>query len=296
MRASGRNEGNSFMKFGMRNVRARRAAIAAGAGVTALALMANGGAAFASVETVSSVSVVGDGRNWDFANDSSSGFGIDDGELYNGRYAEDAFDTGLVLYVDGTVFYDEDDLGVLNAGKQTMNLGPSALSGLNVSRSEQAKGPYLRSLIKLNNPTGSAITTNLEWYSNLGSDSSEVANGSSSGKNLKFEKSDRWLVTHAPDDTGYGDDPALGFVFFGKNAAVHTTTIEDGPGDGAIGVDYTVKVPAGKTRYLLFYTEMWSTPAQAVKSMKKYDKEGLTSSLLSGLSKSVRGSVVNWNL
>lgn len=284
------------MKLDLRTGRGRRASVVAAAGGAALTLLAGAGVAHASVETVDSIGVVGDGRLWDFQNGNTSGFGISDGLLAKSRYSTDAFDGGLVLYVDGIPFYDTDDLGAYNSSKQTMSVGPETMGSLQVSRTEQAKGPYVRSLVRLKNTSGSTAKTSLRWYSDLGSDGSGVVNSSSSGKNGKLETSDRWFVTHAPEDTGYDDDPTVAFVLFGKKAPATSSEILQKPPSGYVDVELTVKVAPGKTRYLMFYTEMHSTPEQAKKSMAKYDKQGLSSSLLSGISKKVRGNIVNWKL
>lgn len=279
------------MTLNQRTSRAQRRAGAAVAVTAALALTA--GAANAVVQDISTTLLQGHQRTWDL---QSSGFGISDGSMTYNRTGSDAFDGGLILNVDGTAFSDSDGMGDYDATNQSIKVGPESLSGLDVSRFEKAKGAWDRSLVRLHNPTGSAITTTLQWYSNLGSDSAGVVQSTSTGTSSTWGKDDRWMVTSEPGATADGDDPVLAFVLAGKGAANTPTQIVDRPTSGSATLEYSVKVPAGQTRYLLFYTEMWDTPKHAKAGMAKYDERSLSSGLLAGISDKVRGQIVNWSL
>lgn len=281
----------------MRSGRRRRVVVASVASAAVLSVVAGMGAADAAATSLDSGGLASGARAWGgFSNDVSGGFGYDDAALISSRYATDAYDTGLVLLIDGTAFWDEDNEGDFNSKTQTISVGPTTLSGLKVSRVDTAKGPFLRTLVRLKNPSTTAVTVNLSWNSNLGSDGSGVVNSSSSGDNHSFERSDRWMVTSDPTSNGWDEDPSDAFVYYGKNAAVRPSAVVATPDSGDVDVDYSVKVPAGKTKYLLFYAEIWDTPGHAKSSMAKYDKQGLSSKLLSGISSTVRSQVVNWKL
>ncbi|HVM12021.1 MAG TPA: hypothetical protein VM638_06060, partial [Actinomycetota bacterium] len=100
------------------------------------------------------------------------------------------------------------------------------------------------------------------------------------------------------DNAGPVSDPALGHVFWGKNAAVKTAEVVNNPSGGSqcVTIRMRVTVPAGSTRYLLFFTEMSNSNGAAQTSISKFNTEGLSSSLLTGIKSSVRSKIVNWNL
>ncbi len=279
------------MKFDLNNAGSRRGAVvAAGA---ALALAAGMGMAHATPQDINSTTLKSHHRAWDLTSDA---FSVSDGAISYNRTGDDAFDGGLILYVDGTAFGDANGMGNYNASNESIKVGPTTLSGLKVSRTEKAGGAYDRSLVRLSNPTHSAIKTTLEWYSNLGSDGSGIVQSTSNGASGSWTTSDRWMVTSEPGANADGDDPTIAFVLYGKGAAVQPSDILLRPSSGETSAQYKVRVPAGETRYLLFYTEMWDNPKHAKKSMAQYDDKNLSSSLLSGISNKVQGKIVNWSL
>ncbi len=244
-------------------------------------------------------------RAWDFYTRSDAslvtqGFSpVEDGLLTSKRPprgASDGFDGGLLVDVDGTAFADGDGKGSFDAKANSFEVGPD-LTGttLKVARTETAKGPYLRSLVKLANPSASAFTATITWDSDLGSDNSESVQASSSGDKT-FTKADRWVISSETGANGFTDDPTLTFVLFGKRAQTKVSSVVNGPGSGFLTVEYEVKVPAHAARYLLFYTEMNVNPAQAKKSAGKYDQRSLSKGLLAGISEKVRKRILNWDV
>jgi hypothetical protein len=279
---------------GLHRGAARR--VAAGAAVTVtMSLLVGAGPADAVVKDLDGYGLASSGRGWIFQNIDGDGFGYGDATLVTTRVAEDAFDGGLVFWADGTAFWDEDAQGDYDRATNTMSVGPTTVGDLRVSRIETAQGAYIRSLVRVKNAGPTALDVPVSWNSDLGSDTLGVVNNSSAGTRTAFEKADRWVVTSQPDAV-WGDDPTLAFVLFGKRAAVRTGTVTGAPEAGFLNIDLTVPVPAGASRYLLFFTEMHGTPKQATKSMAKYDVTGLSPTLLAGISKKVRSQVVNWKL
>jgi hypothetical protein len=262
-----------------------------------LAALIAAGSALAAAKPINGFGLISSGRSWDFSNTPGSQFSpVDDGQIVAGRFGDDAFDTGLVLSVAGSAFSVSDDVGDFNQRANSFVVGPELTGGLSVTRTETAKGPYLRSLIKLANPAATPFSGAVDWSSNLGSDSDEVTQESSSGDE-SFTETDRWVVSSEPGANEFGDDPTLTFVLYGKGADQRVDTVVNGPGTGAVDVEFAdVRVPAGGTRYLLFYTEMNPKPKPASNSAEKYDAAHLSDSLLAGISKKVRKRILNWNL
>jgi hypothetical protein len=217
-------------------------------------------------------------------------YGIDDGEAFGDS---DAFDGGLVLWVNGVPFVDGDGEGDL-VGDQ-LTVGPESFSGVNVRRIERGLpgSPTLRTLIELKNTKKKKTTVNLTLDSDLGSDSSTEVRETSSGDAF-FSARDRWVVTS--DDADDASDPPVTEALFGKGKVTRLA-------HGLVGIElecfvagYNVTLPGKAKRYLLLFTEMSDTNASAISGAAKFDKKKLSGALKSGLKKSVRKKVVNWNI
>jgi hypothetical protein len=227
--------------------------------------------------------------------------GVDDGE-YDGT--DDGFDAGLVLLVNGSSFVDGDGSGDL--GAEQLRVGPEKLGKLKVTRTERALqgSPTLRSLVKLKNTKRKkAVKAELLWGSDLGSDELTGVRGSSAAPAAFLTTSDRWVVTS--DDAVDPGDPPVTHVFYGKGKVKErSNTVPDTatpPGDEAatcVSAGFKVKVPAHKTRYLLFFSEMNDPDdnAGAIEAAEKFDSKRLSRPLRTGLSKGVKKRIVNWDL
>ena len=65
----------------------------------------------------------------------------------------------------------------------------------------------------------------------------------------------------------------------------------------AVIVGYDVKIPAGYTRYLLFFAQMNNgTPGDAITEAAAFDPAGLSDELLDGIPGGVRDKILNWDL
>jgi hypothetical protein len=217
-------------------------------------------------------------------------FGIDDGSAFGDS---DAFDGGLVLWVNGLPFVDGDDEGDLVGDKLTV--GPESFGAVNVRRIETALpgSPTLRTLIELKNTKKKKKTVNLSFESNLGSDSSTSVRTTSSG-DAAFSARDRWVVTS--DDAADAGDPPVTEALFGKGKVTRLA-------HGLVGIEaecfvagFNVTVPGKAKRYLLLFTELSDTNASAISGAAKFNKKKLNGALKSGLKKSVRKKVVNWDI
>jgi hypothetical protein len=226
-----------------------------------------------------------------FAGSETPGFGIDDGSAFGDS---DAFDGGLVLWVNGVPFVDGDDEGDLVGDKLTV--GPESLGAVNVRRIETALpgSPTLRTLIELKNTKKKKKTTlNLTIDSDLGSDSDTSVRETSSG-DAAFTARDRWVVTS--DDAADAGDPPVTEALFGKGKVTRLAHGLVGIEEECFVAGFNVTVPGKAKRYLLLFTELSDTNASAISGAAKFNKKKLSGALKSGLKKSVRKKVVNWDI
>jgi hypothetical protein len=215
---------------------------------------------------------------------------------------DDAFDGGLYIVVDGRTFADNDGEGTKIG--QTMKVGPTALSRLNIRRTERAlqTSPTLRSLIRFQNPTNDVISVPVIWDSAVGSDDTEATRASSDGDTF-LTRTDRWFVTS--DDATTPSDPPVTMALYGKGPIEEKVASviwapeddpPDPPGEGCISLKYVLKIPAKSTRHLMFFTEMNDTNENAIANAAKFNSVKAGSDLLVGLSDAVMAKILNWNL
>jgi hypothetical protein len=199
-----------------------------------------------------------DGFLWDLADD----YGAWGSNVINGT--SDAFDFGVQLSVNGTVFggaFAADEL----AGRQLVVTG--TMGGVEVSRRmyvpESGGEGWARFLESFTNPTGAAVTVTITIKSNSGNDGWMNVIQTSSGDNV-FTTSDRWIVNDdSADGNGlyyYGGmgDPTVAHVFTdGRMAPTSVgTTVFDAAGNEGIAYTYTLTIPAGQTvSFLHFVTQ-----------------------------------------
>jgi len=246
----------------------------------------------------------------DYACDSGlSGSTINDAELDPDDETAiatqtDAFDDALQVVVDGAAFDDADDTGdlVTDGTGEALSLGPEAMSGLNVSLEWKALSAVakIRTFVTFENPTGSDIAVPISWESNSGSDEDTGVRGSSSG-DAAFGTDDRWLVTS--DDPTTPSDPVNTFVLFGPGSPAVTPTsvsqnLDSCTDDEGVIVGYDVTVPAGETRYLLFFNQLSQTNEDALADApSQFDTNPtIDSDLLSGLDPATLPAVLNWDI
>jgi hypothetical protein len=223
-----------------------------------------------------------------------------DGVAPNGLDS-DLFDGGDVLWVqkgnNRQVFEAPHNKGRLTGNE--LKVGPRKVKGLKITRTEKSLSgsPTLRSLIALKNTGKHAAGRKLIWDSDLGADGDEFVRGSSSG-NKKLSDSDRWVV-YADAETGDASDAPGTLVLYGKGGQKQTDVknpIKDQ--DGCVSFDLSARVPAGETRYLLFFTEVHDSDDVdgAVDDAKKFNDRNLSKALLKGVPDNVRHQILNWDL
>ena len=212
-----------------------------------------------------------------------------------------AYDSGLQLVVDGAAFNDADDNGnvVSDAGGQAATIGPEPMAGLQVTIEWKALNSTatLRTFATLQNSTGADINVPINWETDLGSDTGTTVVGSSSG-DTTFASDDRWLVTS--DEAAPVSDPINTSVLFGPgNPDVTPTSVADlltgCGGEEGVVVGYNVTVPAGQSRYLLFFNQMNQTNAEALAASTAFDTNpALDNEFLSGIGAQLP-DILNWD-
>jgi hypothetical protein len=215
----------------------------------------------------------------------------------------DAFDGAMGLHKADNPFIDSDGIGERNA--QQLRVGPEQLGRLKVRQTHRAlpTSQTLRALVKLKNPTNRELTPRVTFSHQYGSDSNTAVRATSTG-NLRFDRHDRWAVTSDDADSAELGDPVVTTVNYGKGD-VERTKLQLGPAstDAAEDKDaadcavmsFDLRLPAGSSRYLLFFLELGETNEGAIADASRYNDRKLDPALKNGLSGAVKRKVLNWD-
>jgi hypothetical protein len=213
----------------------------------------------------------------------------------------DAFDNGLTVWVNNVIFALPDPPATVDVTAGVLTAGPLPMSGLNVTVEYRpiATGPTLRTLVSFQNPTGSPISVTVSWVSNVGSDGLTKVEGTSSG-DTAFTTADRWLVLSPGSDLD--TDVINTFVLSGPGSPASPpttallTAFSDGTGTQGVTTTYAVTVPAGETRYLLFFNQIHLTIAEGLTGAAVFnDNPLLTSAFMAGIVDAQLPQIVNWD-
>ncbi len=177
---------------------------------------------------------------------SSSGFHINDAESATGD--GDMYDDAFGIWINDIAFVAPDPVDLTG---NTITAGPVTLSGLNVTQSLEFSDTIeaVRSVVTLENPTGSPISVTLDIANNFGSDSGTTIVETSSG-DTTFTVTDSWVVTW--DGSSEINTTAITSPGNGLTPDSVTDTVFDCAGSQGFGARYTVNVPAGGSTSLLF--------------------------------------------
>jgi hypothetical protein len=226
---------------------------------------------------------------------------VDDGE-FDGA-ASDAFDGGVLMVLNGESFVDPDDQG--NVTGQQIKVGPSNLSGFKVTRTDRAltRTPTMRHLISIRNSKRGKKTANVVIENDYGADTDELVHSTAERPKGAFTKGDGWAVIK---EGPTGTDAIPGHGFFGPGKAKRITRVTNGipNADGCLNVRYRVRVPGKSTAILMLFTQLTNsetdngdeTLGQAVTRAKELGKKRLSRKYLTGLGKSTKKKIVNWDL
>ncbi len=211
----------------------------------------------------------------------------------------DAFDFVGEVRVNGVALN-----GAGTFSGQTASYPLAVIAGLTVTPQffVAPSSATVRQFVTFQNPTAAAITVPVVVSNNPGSDAGTQIVTTSNG-NVTFETADRWVIT---DDANLaGDDPTVTTVLFGPGAPTATpTTVTDpvaGIG-GSFDVTYSLTVPAGQTRSLLFFYQINTTSTHAISDAQVVSGGGTFwatnpvagNDLLAGLTDAQLATVANW--
>ena len=227
--------------------------------------------------------------------DNSPGLRVVDATI-DATARTDAFDGGGVVFVGGQPVIAAD----VDVNGQTLTAGPVALAGLDVTVQYTALSgsPTLRTAITLSNSGATDLTVSVAWVTNLGSDGTSVTAATSSG-DTAFTAADRWVLTDDADPTG--GTLAVNHVLAGPGAPVAlpvsvSQVAFDNAGTEGVRVDYSVTVPAGQSRSLLFFHQVRESRADLLAAAPAFNANPAPGSdYLSGLSAADLAGVVNWD-
>jgi hypothetical protein len=257
--------------------------------------------ASAAPVSISGLQVTAGGAVWSFSNTASgytsgSGLGLSEASLVGPPSRHDGYDGAFVMSVNGTVFTNP--TGSVDLTGTTVTSGNVVMAGLTVSEQFyfDTATPTVRAVYSYTNPSASAITVTVGWSHNLGSDSATQIVTTSSG-DTTLDAADRWVITSDGDPAG---DPVLSFVRYGPGAtALPTLTAIPGSGFPAdrFADHYSLTVPAGQTRRLMFFGQLSQTTGAAEASAVNFNSNAtlVSSGLLNGLTAQQESEIVNWN-
>lgn len=241
------------------------------------------------------------GTHWYIGNTyCASGFGLADAWIND---YSDAYDDAWVFSVDGVGV--DAPTGMVDLTGSILTTPKVSRSGLNtyVQHYYSPTSSLARVMLVMQNPGNSARTVNVATAVNFGSDSGTVYRMTSSGDGV-VSVDDRWIVS---SDQGQWD-PVNTSVMYGPGTprvkpSTYTTSVHSCSGTQGIGASFTVTVPAGATRSLMFFaglggvTAADNTVASAVNAATRFNSVStFASDWLDGLSNIDRDNVLNWNL
>ena len=217
--------------------------------------------------------------------------------------AGDAYDGAWQIFVNGASFVAPG--GNVDLTGTTLTAGPVPMSGLQVSVQYYFATPsaVARILVTMNNPSAAAIVATVEVPVNYGSDSGTVIRATSSGDTL-VTTADRWVVS---SDSG-PSDPVNTVVFYGPGAprvtpASYTQTVFNCAATNGLGATFSVNVPAGSTRSLMFFAGLGGVTvndnaiASAQTAAALFNSNStLRADWLTGMTGVQQSQVVNWSL
>ena len=246
---------------------------------------------------------------------TSSQFGMSEASLHTATNTRnDAFDGALAWHVYATSPGAPNQQNGYRSPGGTVAVTTNSvlgtvqsLAGLNVQGQLwfATNKAVARSILTLQNPSGSAITVTVDNDNNLGSDNGTRILATSSG-DATFDASDNWFVScqssQAPPACDATLDPVLTFAFQGQGGVRGTDVSPSGGfqnGNDNPNERFTVTVPAGETRALMYLVQLSDTQVDAVADAPTFNSgtslqgAGYLAALPTGLQ---LNQIVNWNL
>ena len=201
------------------------------------------------------------------------------GSIGNGSI--DAYDGGLVM--QGFPY-----LATALLSGQELTLGPTNMAGVEYTRRIYAPmdAGYARYMEIVHNVGAGTVTVPVTIYSDLGSDSSTVLVGTSSGDTI-FGTNDNWIVTDDTDATG---DPTLLHVIGNDYGLVRPSSTMYTV--GSLQYTWQLTLAPGETRIVMHFASQNFNQAAALAKGPVLADLGLNA--LSGISDADRMRIVNF--
>lgn len=238
----------------------------------------------------------------DSGSDGDFVYSVEDGSFTG--MSSDAYDGFFAMYVNDAPFTQPTGMADFR-NDNSIRSSVRKMSGVKVSRRGDSfpGSPTLRELIKFTNTKTKAVKLNVLFANEYGSDRGTFVADSSSGDG-KFNRFDRWGIT--TDDQVAPTDPVVTLVNYGKGRVTKPVS-QIGPisspddGVNVSGADcaldtFVLRLKPKQTRYLMVFTEVNPTIADAQSSAKKFDRKGLDATLLTGIGQGVRKKIANWDV
>jgi outer membrane autotransporter protein len=233
---------------------------------------------------------------WSDATASNDGFvNVSDG---------DHFDDAMGVRIGGVAYGGDINAALVDGLKIT--LPSQSISGMNVQVQFLASNTsaVMRQLVTIQNPTGSDFNSTISWINNTGNDSSQVTIGTSSG-DLAQTIGDRWIATADHSDVNLVGTEANVFVMYGPDApAATTTSVAMVENEGSFGsaddegltATLAITVPAGETRYIMFFVGATVTGQEGLDLATAFDDtaSAIFQSLVSDLTADQVAQILNW--
>ncbi|MGL6074368.1 MAG: PKD domain-containing protein, partial [Fimbriiglobus sp.] len=249
------------------------------------------------------ITLSGAGVSWQFDNlggvdaanvaDNSPGLRIVDATLQNSGET-DAFDGAGVFRIDGLPLVPT-DFGAVSANGYTSEAITFPNLTARVEYLALSNSPTLRTVLTLQNTSANSITVPVSFLNNLGSDDDTRILRTSSA-DAAFAAEDRWVVSDDADATGFR--PAVLHVLAGPGAAASSVSqvVFDNSSTQGVRADYSLTIPAGATRSLLFFQQVRSDATALLNAASFFDGNPATSSeALAGLSAQQLSDIQNWD-
>jgi hypothetical protein len=202
-----------------------------------------------------------------------------------------AYSGAFLITVNGAVF--KNPTGTVDLTGTTLTSSPIVMSGLTTSVQFyfDTSTPTIRAVYSFTNNGATPITASIQWQNYLGySAGSPIVTTSSGGSSETA--ADRWVIT-----VGTGQ-PYIDSVRYGPGAADTPTAIAVPSASSNYLIDqYSLTVPAGQTRMLMFFGRLSPNYATAISASGTFNSTSALASagLLSGLTTQQESQIVNWN-
>ncbi|HEX2894770.1 MAG TPA: hypothetical protein VHO29_12290 [Marmoricola sp.] len=217
----------------------------------------------------------------------------------------DAFDDAMLFWVNNEQVAAPATWDVqADAADPTLNrvltAGPTTMGSVDVTTTYRVMSTQqvLRTTVFLTNKGTTPVTVPVTLATNVGSDGNTAVAGSSSG-DTSFSDADRWVVTY---EDAASPDPVNTHVLAGPGSVAApptgtSMTVFTSAGTQGVLANYTVTIPAGGSRGLMFFNVLSDTNAAALSGAAHFNTNpSATDELLAGLSDAQRLSIVNWQL